>query len=321
MRRYIVRRALEMVPLVLVITVISFALIRAVPGGPLSAFELDPNIKPDDVERIRRNLGLDRPLWEQYFVWLFGMLQGDLGRSLVNGRDIASSIGTRLPNTLLLAVLALVVQYAVAVPVGVYAALHHRRWFDQLSNIYAAVIHAVPGFWLGILLILVFSVQFQAWGLPWLPSGGMFTIASGGGLGDRLVHLILPVFALAVPNMAGLIRYTRSAMIEQLNQDYVRTARAKGLHHHAVTLHAFRNSLLPLVTLLGLNLPLLFSGALVVEVIFQWPGMGQLAYTAATQRDYTVVMGLVVVSSVVVIVGNLLADVLYGVLDPRVGYS
>ena len=310
-----------MVPLILVITIVSFALIRAVPGGPLSAFELDPNIKPEDVARIKQNLGLDRPLWEQYFVWLFGLLRGDLGRSLVNGRDIAGSLATRLPNTLLLAVVALVVQYVVAVPIGIYAALHHRRWVDQVSNVYAAVVHAVPGFWLGILLILVFSVQFQSWGLPWLPSGGMFTIATGGGLGDRLVHLVLPVVALAVPNMAGLIRYTRSAMIEQLQQDYVRTARAKGLRRRAVTMHAFRNSLLPVVTLLGLNLPLLFSGALVVEVIFQWPGMGQLAYTAATQRDYTVVMALVVVSSVVVIVGNLLADVLYGVLDPRVGYS
>jgi peptide/nickel transport system permease protein len=148
----------------------------------------------------------------------------------------------------------------------------------------------------------------------------MYTIATGGELGDRLRHLILPTFALAIPGMAGLIRYTRSSMIEQLAQDYVRTARAKGLRRHAVTFHAFRNSLLPIVTLLGLNLPFLFSGALVVEVIFQWPGMGQLAYTAATQRDYTVLMALVVVSSVLVIMGNLLADVLYGLLDPRVGY-
>jgi peptide/nickel transport system permease protein len=309
-----------MIPLVLLISVVSFALIRAVPGGPLSAFELDPNIKPEDVERIRRNLGLDRPLWEQYFVWLFGMLRGDLGRSLVDGRDIALSIGTRVPNTLLLALLALLIEYCLAIPIGVYAALHHRRALDQLSNVYAAVIHALPGFWLGILLILVFSVQFQSWGLPWLPSGGMYTIATGGELGDRLRHLILPTFALAIPGMAGLIRYTRSSMIEQLAQDYVRTARAKGLRRHLVTFHAFRNSLLPIVTLLGLNLPFLFSGALVVEVIFQWPGMGQLAYTAATQRDYTVLMALVVVSSVLVILGNLLADVLYGLLDPRVGY-
>src|SRR5438045_4383448 len=192
MRRYVLRRVLEMVPLVLLITVISFVLIRAVPGTPLSAFELNPNISPEDVERIRRNLGLDRPLYEQYFVWLFGMLHGDLGRSLVDGRDIAASIGTRVPNTLLLAFLALLVQYVVAIPIGVYAALHHRRAFDQVSNLYAAVIHAVPGFWLGILLILLFSVQFQSWGLPWLPSGGMFTIATGGAVVDRLVHLILP---------------------------------------------------------------------------------------------------------------------------------
>jgi peptide/nickel transport system permease protein len=317
-RRYVVRRALEMVPLVLLITVISFALIRAVPGGPLSAFELDPNIKPEDVERIKQNLGLDRPLWEQYFVWLFAMLRGDLGRSRVDGRSIATAIGARVPNTLLLTVLALVLQYAIAVPIGVHAALNHRRLSDQISNLYASVIVAVPGFWLGILLILVFAVQLQAWGLPWLPSGGMYTIATGGDLPDRLRHLILPTAALAIPGMASLIRYTRSSMLEQLNQDYVRTARAKGLRRSAVTFHAFRNSLLPIVTLLGLNLPLLFSGALVVEVIFQWPGMGQLAYTAAIQRDYTLLMALVVVSSVLVILGNLLSDVLYSALDPRV---
>jgi peptide/nickel transport system permease protein len=319
-RRYVVRRGLETIPLVLVITVITFALIRAVPGGPLSAFELDPNIKPDDVERIRRNLGLDRPLWEQYFVWLFGLLTGNLGNSLVDGRDIATSLATRLPNTLLLTALALFLEYAIAIPIGVWSALNHRRLFDQVSNLYAAVIVAVPGFWLGILLILLFSVQFQSWGLPWFPSGGMYTIATGGDLGDRLRHLILPTVALAVPGMAGLIRYTRSSMLEQLGQDYVRTARAKGLRRAAVTLHALRNSLLPIVTLLGLNLPVLFSGALVVEVIFSWPGMGQLAYTAATQRDYTLLMALVVVSSVLVILGNLLADVLYGVLDPRVAF-
>lgn len=309
-----------MIPLVLAITVISFALIRAAPGGPLSAFELDPNIKPEDIARIRGNLGLDRPLWEQYFVWLFGMLQGNLGNSLVDGRDIAGTLFTRLPNTLLLTGLALFLEYAIAIPIGVWSALNHRRLFDQLSNVYAAVIVAVPGFWLGILLILFFAVQFQSWGLPWLPSGGMYTIATGGDLLDRLRHLILPTIALAVPGMAGLIRYTRSAMLEQLSQDYVRTARAKGLRRGAVTLHALRNSLLPVVTLLGLNLPVLFSGALVVEVIFSWPGMGQLAYTAATQRDYTLLMSLVVVSSVLVILGNLLADVLYGVLDPRVAY-
>src|SRR4030095_11089657 len=150
MRRYLVRRGLEMIPLLLLITVISFALIRAVPGGPLSAFELDPNIKPEDVERIRQNLGLDRPLWEQYFVWLFAMLRGALGRSLVDGRSIAAAIGARVANTLLLTVLALVLQYAIAVPIGVHAALNHRRLSDQIANLYASVIVAVPGVWVVI---------------------------------------------------------------------------------------------------------------------------------------------------------------------------
>jgi peptide/nickel transport system permease protein len=319
-RQYVLRRALQMIPLILLITIISFALIRSVPGGPLSAFEFDPNIKPEDVARIKANLGLDRPLHEQYVVWLLGMLRGDLGRSLVDGRSVAESIATRVPNTLLLAGLVLVLDYAIALPIGVLAALQHRRLFDQIVNVYAAVVVATPGFWLAIMLILLFSVQFQSWGLPWLPSGGMYTIGSGGDPLDRLAHLILPTVALMLPGQAGLIRYTRSAMLEQLGQDYVRTARSKGLARYRVTFHAFRNSLLPLATLLGLTLPALFNGALLVEVIFSWPGMGQLAYTAAQQRDYTVLMALVVSGSALVIIGNLLSDVLYGLLDPRVQY-
>lgn len=320
MRQYVVQRVLQMIPLILGITMLTFLLIHAVPGGPLSAFELDPNIKPEDVERIKRNLGLDKPLWQQYFIWLFGLLHGDLGRSLIDGRSVAEAIFGRLPNTLLLSVLAVVVEYAVALPVGVYAALRHRRLFDQLANLYASVVIAVPGFWLAIVLILIFSVQFQAWGLPWLPSGGMYTIVGGGDAVDRLKHLILPVAALAIPGTASVIRYVRSSMLEQLGQDYVRTAHAKGLAYYRATYHAFRNSLLPVATLLGLRLPALFSGALLVEVIYSWPGMGQLAYTASTQRDYTLLMSLVVVASALVIFGNLLADVLYGVLDPRVRY-
>lgn len=321
MRRYVVRRTLEMIPLLFGITIIAFVLIRSVPGGPLSAIELDPNVKPEDVQRIRENLGLDKPLYQQYFVWLYSLLQGDLGRSLVNGASVGEALASRVPHTLTLAGSALVLEYLIAVPLGVYSALRHRRFFDQLTNVAAAIVVATPGFWLAILLIFVFSVQFQAWGLPWLPSGGTHTISGGGDLLDRLVHLILPVTALAVPDMAGLLRYTRSAMLEQLSQDYVRTARAKGVHYYRVTYHAFRSSLLPLVTLLGLRLPVLFSGALLVEVIFSWPGVGQLAYTAATQRDYTTLMSLVVVTSTIVILGNLFADILYGTLDPRVRFE
>jgi peptide/nickel transport system permease protein len=320
MRRYILRRILQLIPLIFGISVISFALIHAVPGGPLSAYEMNPAIKPEDIARINHNLGLDRPLWQQYLIWLLGLLHGDLGQSLVDGRGVGDAIVARLGNTLLLTVLAAIVEHLVAVPLGFCAAIQHRRAFDQIANVFAAIVVAVPGFWLGIVLILVFSVQFQSWGLPWLPSGGMYTLPDGGGFADRVQHLILPVAALAIPGMGTLLRYTRSAMLEQLGQDYVRTARAKGLRDVGAALHAFRNSLLPLATLFGLRVPVLFSGALLVEVIFSWPGMGQLAYTAATQRDYTVLMALVVVSSSLVILGNLLADILYGVLDPQVRY-
>lgn len=320
MRRYILQRLLQMIPLIFGITIISFALIHAVPGGPLSAFELNPEIKPADIARIRHNLGLDRPLWEQYLIWFAGLLHGDFGQSMIDGRSVGNAIVSRLGNTLLLTILAAVVEHVIAVPLGFYAALRHRRAFDQISNVFAAVVVAVPGFWLAIVLILVFSVQFQAWGLPWLPSGGMYTLPGGGGFTDRIQHLLLPVAALAIPGIGGLLRYTRSAMLEQLGQDYIRTAHAKGLRYHRAAFHALRNSLLPLATLLGLRLPVLFSGALLVEVIYSWPGMGQLAYTAATQRDYTTLMALVVVSSTLVIAGNLVADILYGVLDPRVRY-
>jgi peptide/nickel transport system permease protein len=320
MTRYIIRRSIQIIPLVFGITLISFILIRSVPGGPLSAFELNPSIGADDIDRIKRNLGLDRPLWQQYVSWLFALLQGDLGRSMADGRSVSDVISGRMGNTILLVGLALVVEVVVAVPLGVYAALHHRRFFDQITNVFAAAAVAVPGFWLGILLILFFAVQFQNWGLPWLPSGGMYTIIGGGDLLDRIRHLILPVTALAVPSIAATMRYMRSSMLEQLGQDYVRTARAKGVGVRRATYHAFRNSLLPLVTLLGLNLAGLFSGALVVEIIFSWPGMGQLAFTAAQQRDYSMLMALVVVTSFMVILGNLLADIFYGVLDPRVKY-
>jgi peptide/nickel transport system permease protein len=316
---FVLRRLIQAVIVMVAVAFIAFLLFQYV-GDPV-VFLLGQDAKPEQIAQLRRDLGLDQPFYVQFWHFLVNAAQGEFGLSLRQGAKVSRLLGERFPATLELAIVAAIMAVAVGIPMGVYAALRRGSFMSQVFMTVSLLGVSLPTFLIGILLILVFSVQFQSWGLPWLPSGGMFTIATAGALDDRLVHLILPTAALAIPGMAGLIRYTRSAMLEQLGQDYVRTARAKGLRRPAVTLHAFRNSLLPIVTLLGLNLPLLFSGALVVEVIFQWPGMGQLAYTAAMQRDYTVLMALVVVSSVLVVVGNLLADVVYGLLDPRVGYS
>ena len=307
-----------MAPMLLAITLLAFTLIRAVPGGPLTAFALNPGVKPEDVARMERTLGLDRPGHEQYVTWLLGLMRGDLGRSLTDGRSVADAVRQRVPNTLVLTGAALVLEVLIAVPVGVLAALRHRRTLDSAVNVLAAAAVAVPTFWLAILAIIVFSVQFHAWGLPALPSAGMVTLPGGGGVLDRLVHLVLPVGVLALPGAAALARYTRSAMIEQLGLDYVRTARAKGLPERGTAVHALRNALLPVATVTSQRLPVLLSGALLVEVIFAWPGMGQLAYAAATQRDYTMLMALVVVTSALVLLGSLVTDVLCAALDPRI---
>ncbi|MCW5853586.1 MAG: ABC transporter permease [Anaerolineae bacterium] len=322
MQRYILRRVLQSIPLLIGITIVVFLLVHAAPGNPLGEFEFNPNIKPEDIARIRSNLGLDKPLYEQYFLWVSGMLRGDFGVSLITGRPVLEQIGERLPKTLLLSLTALVLAIGLSIPIGVYAAVKRGSWFDQVATVTSTMGQAIPSFWFGLIMILVFSVRFKELGWPSFPSGGVTTPGQPFSLADLLHHLAMPAFVLAFINIAGWTRYVRSSLLETINQDFVRTAHAKGLHDRTVIFrHALRNSLIPVVTLMGLALPGLVSGALVIEVIFSWPGIGRLAFDAARSRDYTTIMGLVTITSSLVVLGNLLADITYGLLDPRIKYQ
>ena len=321
MRRYILRRLLGVPPLMLGITLVTFVLIHLTPGSPVDNLVLNPEIKPEDLASIKKTLGIDRPLHQQYLGWVGQLLQGDMGVSLKTFQPVRKQIFERLPNTLLLTTCSLLFALVIAVPLGVLAALKRNSIFDYLATTAATMGQAIPEFWLGLMLIIVFAVQFKAWGLPSLPSGGTQTLP-GGDLLDRIRHLILPVLALSFGQLAGWLRFIRSQMLEVIQQDYVRTARAKGLGERVVVMgHAFRNAMLPLITIVGLTLPNLFGGAVVIEAIFGWPGIGSLALDAAGNRDYTMVMGTVLFISLITVLSNLLADVLYGVADPRVTYS
>ncbi|WMT88471.1 ABC transporter permease [Pelagibacterium sp. 26DY04] len=313
MGRYAIRRILEATALILVITMATFALISSAPGGP--SILLDPNMTPEDTERLRTLYGLDRPIHEQYFRWLWQVLQGNLGFSLGVGRPVAELIAGALPATLLLSGLALLVAVLVAVPLGIVAAVRRNSWIDRTLTTVSFFGLSLPVFWYGLMLIIIFAVI-----LRWLPAGGMFTPGNGSPL-DLLLHLILPVIALSTSLMAELVRYTRSAMIGVLRQDYVRTARAKGVAENVViTRHAFRTAMIPVVTLLGLLIPRLIGGAAVTETVFTWPGMGRLAVSAAFNQDFPTIMGITLVISVTVVLSNLIVDLLYAKLDPRVSY-
>ena len=319
--RYAARRLLASIPVLFGVTLITFLILRLTSGGFVPGLELNPELRAEDVARIRHNLGLDEPLALQYLSWLAGLLHGDLGRSLTDGQPVLSHILDRLPNTLELTVAAVLLAALLAVPLGVAGALRRGSLIDHLATTVSVAGVAVPAFWLGLLMILVFSVTFHAWGLPWLPSGGAFDPADEGSVAGRLLHLVMPAIVLSFGYLAVWSRYTRSSMLEVLSQDYVRTALAKGMsHRHMVYVHALRNTVAPLITLIGLELPTLVGGAAVVEIVFGWPGIGQLALERALAHDYTTLMGLATFTGVAVVIGNLLADVLYAVADPRVRY-
>ncbi len=324
MVKFLIRRVLQSIPVFIGVTIISFALIHAVPGGPTARLELDADVKPEDIARIRANLGLDKPVWMQYFIWVgvlpnsrgaySGLLQGDLGVSFIDQTSVAENILDRLPNTLLLSVTSFVISLAISVPLGLWSAMKQHSWFDSLATILSTAGVSIPAFWFGLIAILVFSVE-----LRWLPSGGMYTLGQEKSVPDLLKHLIMPASVLSILNLAGWNRYVRASVLEVMNQDYVRTARAKGLRERLVTArHVLRNALIPVATLIGLAVPALLSGSLVTETIFGWPGMGRLAFHAATKRDYSMIMGTLVVGTVMVILGNLITDIAYTFLDPRI---
>lgn len=320
--RFILRRLLSAIPVLFGVTLITFLLLHATAGSFVPGLDQNPNLKPSDVARISHDLGLDQPLYVQYWTWISGLVHGDLGRSLIDGTPVLTHILERLPNTLELTAAAIVLAVLIAIPLGVVGALRRGSALDNLFTLISVGGVSVPSFWLGLLLISFFSVDFHAWGLPWLPAAGAYSTLDGGDFWDRLAHLVLPATCLSFFYIAVWSRFTRSSMLEVLAQDFIRTARAKGMSSRRVVyVHALRNAIVPLVTLVGLELPSLVGGGAIVEIVFGWPGIGRLALERALEYDYTVVLGLTTFAAVLVVTGNLLADVLYAILDPRIRYT
>lgn len=316
--RYAFRRILVSVPVLFGVSIITFTLLHLATGSLVPGLDMS-TADPADVERIRRNLGLDQPLHVQYLRWIGGVLRGDLGRSLLDGRPVVDHILARLPLTLQLGITAMVIGVGLALLLGTIAAINRGKMIDQVLTFISVIGVSVPSFWLGLILIVFFAVQLQQWGLPSLPSSGFQSSVGGGSFTDRLAHIVLPATVLSFGYIAIWSRFTRSSMIEVMNQEYIRTARGKGISERRVlTGHAFRNAVFPLITLIGLEFPRMVSGAAIVEIVFAWPGIGRLLLERAFQGDITMVLGLTTFVSVVVVIGSLVADILYAVLDPRV---
>jgi peptide/nickel transport system permease protein len=339
--RFLLRRALAAIPVVVGVTLITFLLMHSTAGSFVPGLALNPSLTARDVQLLKTELGLDQPLYIQYLDWIGvawvmqkvgvagllvgahdispGLLQGSFGHSMVDGTAVSGQIFARLPNTILLTVTAILLGVLLSIPLGVLGALRRGSKLDHFFTFLSVAGVAVPQFWLGLMLVLLLSVKFHDWGLPFLPSSGLTTPFTGGDPLDRLAHLFMPATVLSFFYLAIWSRYTRSSMLEVLSQDYVRTARAKGMSNRRVTYtHALRNAIIPLVTLVGLELPGLVSGALVVEAVFSWPGIGLLVYQRALAYDYTMVLGVVTFAAVLVVVGNLVADLLYAAVDPRI---
>jgi peptide/nickel transport system permease protein len=345
MSRYIIRRLLQAIPMLFIISIVLFGLVNIAPGDPVSALS-GRRPRPQARESLVRQFGLDKPLYVQYVYWLVGndwtrvdadgdgvaeshgqrrgIIRGDFGFSYQTRRPVMDEVADRLPNTIYLMVATLVVVTLIAIPVGVISAVKQYSIFDLLATTLSFMGQAIPEFWLGIILILIFytTLNNPFSGDPLLPSGGMQTLGASFNLWDRIVHLILPVTMGAVGWVAWYSRFLRSSMLDVIHKDYITTARAKGLKENVVLYrHALKNAAIPLVTILALDMPYIFTGSLYVELIFSWPGMGRLYYQSATNRDYPMLMAVLIISAAFVFIANLLADITYAILDPRVRYN
>jgi len=311
--RLLARRLVHAVPLLVFISALVFILIHAAPGGPLAIYLSNPNVRPEDIERLRRALGLDRSLWHQYWSWLAAFVRGDWGFSFSDGRPVASRVLERLPATIELMGVSLACAVALTIPVGVWSAVHRGRWFDRLTTMTALVGVSLPGFWFGLLLQMVFAI-----GLGWLPSSGRATPGADDLL-SHLLHLVMPTAVLAFVLASGWSRYLRGSMLETIHQLFITAARARGVPPARIVLrHALRNALGPLIAIVMVDAALLVSGAVVTESVFAWPGLGSLFTEALARRDYTILMALLMLSSVAVVLFNVAGDLLHAALDPRV---
>ena len=308
-----------MIPLLLGVTFLTFAIINLIPGSPVQRLRDNPKIRPEAAIELEKQLGLDKPWPERYVHWLGDLLHGNLGVSLYNRLPVADRIWSVIPNTLLLAVVSLFFALIVAVPLGVYAAVRHRSLFDHFATVSGVAMYAIPDVWLSLVLVWIFALKAKDLGLPSLPVGGMVDPRGGGDLLDRLQHMILPVIALSLAQIGGWSAIIRSSMLEVLTNDFVRTAKSKGLPDRVVYyIHAFKPAFITLLTLVGLALPGLIGGAIIIETIFAWPGMGRLFVTSLEMKEYPVLMGMMMFTALFVIVGNLLADLGIALVDPRV---
>ncbi len=375
MTAFILRRFIHSIPLLLLISMVVYGMISLAPGGPMSAFEENPNLTPEDLARLEKQLGLDQPVYARYFTWLTGynirrgdqvaevssskttcryygwvditvcdfgsgILRGDWGYSTATRRPVLTEIGERLPNTLQLMLVAYVVTLLIAIPIGILSALKQYSLFDHVATFLAFVGQAVPIFWFGLILIIVFNVWLKnpvspSKGFDWshffscadckplMPGGGMAPYGvDDPTLAQRIRHMVLPVTMLALFGAGTYTRYMRGQMLEVIHLDFIRTARAKGLNRPTIIWrHALKNALTPVITIMALDLPGLFGGALFTETIFSWPGMGRLFFRSAQRVDYPLLMGIVMINSMLIILFNLLADITYAFLDPRIRYD
>jgi peptide/nickel transport system permease protein len=318
---YLIKRLVLMIPLFIGITIISFAVIHLAPGSPIDmATDLNPKATAEVKARMRALYGLDKPLYVQYGTWISRLMVMDFGNSFSqDGRKVIDKISERLPITIFINVVSLLLILVVAIPLGVLAAAYKNSFFDKATTVFVFVGFAVPTFWLALLLMIFFGVH-----LGWLPISGLKSLnyeylPASAQVWDRVSHLILPILLSAFGGLAGLSRYMRSNMLEVIRQDYITTAKAKGLSRRAVIFkHALRNALLPVITILGLSIPGLIGGSVIFETIFAIPGMGQLFYASVMARDYPAIMGILVIGAVLTLVGNLIADISYALADPRI---
>ena len=319
MATYILRRLIQAIPIMVGISILSFAIVYLTPGSPVDKFR-SPRVSAETIQNLIRLYGLDQPLpvqfwnWFTHF-WTFPFSNTAWGYSFTDGLPVRDLIFQRMPSTLLLMGSALVVTVVLAIPIGILQAVKQYSWADKVITTFETIGYAMPTFWLGLILKQTFAVQ-----LNWLPLFGQQSLGKHD-LPDMLMHLILPVTTLAVISVAGWSRYMRASMLEVLRQDYIRTARSKGLSSsRGIRKHALRNAMIPIVTLLGLTIPSLLSGAAITETVFSWPGLGYLGVQSVIDRDYPVVLAVVMIGGTMVIIGNLLADIAYAVVDPRIHY-
>ncbi len=316
MSSFLLQRLMQALLLLLIVSMIGFAILHLAPGGPMSQFAAGGDMSQEDLDRIAEQLGLNRALPVQYAEWLWRMLSGDWGVSYRDQQPVLHIIAGHLGPTLELMLTSTLLAMFIGAWIGIFGAVNRYSLFDGIATIGTMIALSIPTFWFGLVVIYVFSV-----GLGWLPSGNRFTIGDGSFL-NRLHHLIGPCVVLALVSTAVWSRYMRSSMLDVINQDFVRTARAKGVPERRILMtHVLRNALLPMITITGLHVPSLLSGALVTETVFTWPGMGRLFLDSISYRDYPVVMGILMFTAVMVLLGSLLADLLYGVADPRISGS